>query len=220
MPMTRFGVGGLAALAMFAVGTGNALAADDQNQFVLRGFGAQSCADGIAVVKADPARGGELASWLTGYVTALNRHSAGTYDLVPFTDLTPLLQIVVGMCETRPGVSIEAVLNDVLRRTSVARIPKSSPMVEATSGGKTVQVRAATLAALQDKLIQLKLFKGPADGLFSSKTEAALKKYQKSQKVEQTGLPDSGTILRLLIEPPAAAPAEEPEEKPKKGKKR
>ncbi|MFA5712072.1 peptidoglycan-binding protein [Mycolicibacterium sp.] len=216
--MKRFGLPGCALLlALAGMGGGEALARDAQNQFVLRGFGAQSCEAGLASIRQDQARGGDLASWLTGYLTALNRHSRETYDMVPFTDLGPLLQIVVGLCEKNPQSNIEAIVDDVIRRLSVAKVTAVSPMVQAEVGGKTVALRAATLAAMQNKLIELKLFKGPADGQFGEKTQAALKKYQKAQKIEQSGLPDSATVLRLLIEPPSA-PAEE--EKPARKEKK
>lgn len=200
-----------------------ALAADAGGEFVLRGIGAQSCEDGLRMIQSDQRNAADLASWITGYVTALNRAIPGSYDLMPLTDITALVQIVGGMCANNPGTSMESVLNDVVSRLSKAKVVSVSPMIEARAGDKAVQVRAATLAAMQEQLIERKLFKGPADGQFGSKTESALKKYQKAQKIEQSGLPDSPTILSLLVESPANAPtAEEPEEKPKgkKGKKR
>jgi hypothetical protein len=210
---------GLAAAAVIALGAGSARAADGQNQFVLRGIGSQSCEQGLAMVQNDKQHAAELASWVTGYVTALNRVSRGTYDLVPLNDVSTLMQILGGMCQANPKQSIEAVLSQIVQKLSVARVADASPMVEAKAGDKTVIVREATLSAMQSRLIVLKLFKGPADGQFGDKTAAALKKYQKQQKLPETGLPDSPTVLRMLVEP-EAGPAAEPEEKPKEKKKK
>ncbi len=192
----------IAAIAVTAV-HGNALAGDAKGEFALRGIGGQTCEAGLAAIKADKARANDLAIWVAGYVTALNRVSPGTYDLVPLTEITPLVQIVAGLCERNPTRSMEAVLNTVVARLSAARLLNPSPMVEAKVDGKTATVRAATLAAMQSRLIEQKLFKGPADGQFGDKTAAALKKYQKAQALEATGLPDAHTVLRMLVEPDA-----------------
>jgi hypothetical protein len=194
---------GVAALLLIGAAHGSAMAVDTKGEFALRGVGGQSCEVVLTGIKADQARASELSIWVAGYVTALNRVSPGTYDLVPLTEMTPLVQIVAGLCAKNPAASVEGVLNTVVARLSVARLLNASPMVEAKADGKTVTVRAATLAAMQAKLIELKLFKGPADGQFGDKTAAALKKYQKSQALAESGLPDVHTVLRMLVEPNA-----------------
>ncbi|MGE0669159.1 MAG: peptidoglycan-binding domain-containing protein [Sphingomonadales bacterium] len=216
--MTRWGVTVLLALAALAGAGRGTEAADARGEFVLRGIGAQSCESGLAMVKADQRNAADLASWITGYVTALNRVTPGTYDLLPITDVTALVQIVGGMCSASPRSSMEEVVARMVQSLSAARIGGASPMVEASEDGRKVLVRAATLSAMQRKLTEARLYKGPVDGQFGDKTSDALKKYQKRRKLDQTGLPDTRTVLHMLVEPDDQ-PSEEAEEKPKKKKR-
>ncbi len=216
--MTRYGLAG-AAMLLALLGMGSkALAADPNGEFVLRGIGGQSCEEGLALVKADPRNAADLASWVTGYVTALNRVTPGTYDLLPLNDVTSVVQIVGGMCASNPKSSMEAVLIEVIQRLSKARVTTKSPLIEAAAGNRKIMIRSSMLAAMQSQLIAQKLYKGAADGQFNEKTADALKKYQKRQKLDVTGLPDAQTVIRMLIEPDQGPAAEE--EKPKKEKKK
>lgn len=216
---------GLAFAGLLAIPQHEALAVDAQGQFVLRGIGAQSCGEVSKSIQADPTRARELASWLTGYMSALNRVLKDNYDLVPGTPVEDVYKIVMGICAGNPQSSVETVTGTVLKNLSVARLSAASPMVEARSGDRTVQVRAATLTAMETKLAALGFYKGPADGTFNSKTEKALKKYQEDQKIPVTGVPDTRTVLHMLVETPAAASAagssdaaKPAKEKKKKGK--
>jgi hypothetical protein len=189
------------ATGMALVPAGMAQAADTQGAFALRGIGSQSCAAYGKAVKETPNITVPLAaSWLTGYMTAFNRFEPNTYDVVSIMDIAPLLQIITGVCEKNPNLPMENVARDVLKRLDGTRAATETPLVEAKSGGKSVQVRKATLAAMQAKLSAQGMFKGSADGTFGPATEAALKQYQTAQKLPVTGIPDAPTMIRLLVE--------------------
>jgi peptidoglycan hydrolase-like protein with peptidoglycan-binding domain len=82
-----------------------------------------------------------------------------------------------------------------------------SPVGEARAGDRAVPIRKATLVAVQNTLVRNKLMKEPADGNFGNSTEMALKAFQKSQNLPETGLPDPATVVRLLVEMPSKAAA-------------
>jgi hypothetical protein len=147
-----------------------------------------------------------LTSWIMGYLTASDRLVKDTFDETPVMAPEALTAMVIGVCQRYPGVRVEAVANNVLNQLATARILHDSPVVEAREGDRMVQIRQVTLAAMQTALVRDKLLKDPAVGTFGSSTAVALREFQKSQHLPETGLPDPATVVRLLVEIPAKAP--------------
>ncbi|HUB16422.1 MAG TPA: peptidoglycan-binding domain-containing protein, partial [Acetobacteraceae bacterium] len=147
-----------------------------------------------------------LTSWIMGYLTASDRLVKDTFDETPVMAPEALTNMVIGVCRRNPDARVEAVANSVLTQLATARLLHDSPVVEARQGAQTVLIRQATLVAMQKALERDKLLKDPADGKFGGGTAAALLAFQKSQHLPETSLPDSDTVVRLLVEMPAAAP--------------
>jgi hypothetical protein len=180
-----------------------ARASDAKGDFAIRGIGAQSCKQLIeALQKKDATTGLSTAEWLMGYLTAINLMTPDTFDAVPVVDAPPLVSLVVGNCEKTQDARIADVVNGVMKAFAPAKIKSSSPVVQAREGDSLVEIRAATLAAMQSRLVDLGYFKGKPNGAFNSATGAALRAYQKDQKLPVTGLPEAETLVRLLIEHP------------------
>ena len=59
---------------------------------------------------------------------------------------------------------------------------------------------------MQTRLVELGYTPGTPDGVFRPGTSAALKLYQAVESLPQTGVADTATILRLLVENSIAAP--------------
>jgi peptidoglycan hydrolase-like protein with peptidoglycan-binding domain len=146
-----------------------------------------------------------LTSWILGYLTASDRLEKDTFDETPVMAPEALNAMIIGVCQKYPDARVETVANTVFSQLAAARVMHESPIVEARSGSQFVPIRKATLIAVQATLVKNKLMKDPADGNFGSATEAALKAFQKSQGLPETGLPDPATVVRLLVEMPARA---------------
>lgn len=56
----------------------------------------------------------------------------------------------------------------------------------------------AMIKQVQEQLIRLGLFSGPADGLGGSETEAAIRAYQKQNNLSVTGKPSEDLLVRML----------------------
>jgi hypothetical protein len=142
-----------------------------------------------------------LASWIMGYVTAVNRTQSGTYDATPVQDQGAMVNMVAGVCAQHPNAVVETVTNAVLASLETAKLSAPSPEVVVTVGKRATVLRQSTLQSLQQVLIAQKyLPAGEADGKFGAGTQAALVKFQTAQHLPATGLPDPATVVRALIE--------------------
>jgi hypothetical protein len=200
------------AAGVMSAGARPATAADTKHSFAVHGIGALSCAEmANAMTQVDPqtkatseaAVRSTLASWMLGYVTALNRMDPATYDATPVQDDVPLVNMVVGVCSKNPTARVETVVSAIFTSLDKAKLPTESPEVKVTVGAQSTVLRQATLLSLEKALVAQKLLKSAdADGKFDDNVKAALVKYQTAQKLPQTGLPDADTVIRALVETP------------------
>lgn len=183
------------------------MAADKGGQFAVRGPGALSCQALLDLKDADrPTFYQQLEDWTVGYVTAVNRTVPNTYDALVVQQPVVVPNMIAAVCKANPKAPIESVVYGILQRLQPARLEHESPLVVAKAGKLAVPVRKETLAEMQHRLITLKLYKGQANGEFGPETEAALRQYQKSASLQETGLPDAATVIRMLVEQPVSAP--------------
>jgi hypothetical protein len=181
-----------------------AVAATEDGDYAVRGIGSESCGQFIERLNSDERVPAVALSWLLGYSTALNRTVEGAFDLSPLTDPAAILNIVVRLCEQDPDVVVETLANQVLDGLALARLTTNSPVVETRSGDRIANVRRETLSRMQQALVERGHLVGGADGIFGPRTEAALRAFQQEQELEETGVADSATIVRLLVELPAS----------------
>ena len=184
---------------------GTADAATEDGSFAIRGIGGDSCRAFLQRLQADERVPPVALSWLLGYSTAFNRAEAGTFDASPLTDPSAILQLVVAVCEKLPDALVDTVAHDLLQSLATARVTRPSPLVETRAGENVANVRRETLMQMQQALIQLGLLSGTPDGVFGPQTATAVRVFQQQQGLETTGVADSATIFRLLVELPASA---------------
>lgn len=205
--MGKLTTGLIIAAAIVASGASPALASDAKGSYAIRGVGSQECQTLMQELEKDKGGSVTVASWMLGYMTAVNRYEPTTFDISPVTDVRALTNIALALCQKNPKARLETVLSDMLRAMARARVRADSPLVELKSGETTVSVRQEVLLNVQQRLNQRGLLKAKADGNYGPQTEAALKEYQKAEKLPITGVADAATVLRMLVE---QAPAQQP----------
>ena len=178
-------------------------AADSKGRFAFRGAGGESCKTALDGMQKDRNEMLIIASWLMGYLTAVNRQQPDTFDVSPLVSPNDLLTAVIGLCTQHPDMTVEGVFNKLLAALAVARNRTDSPLVETKSGKNVAAVRAETLTAMQAKLIAFGYLKGSPDGTFGPRIEMALKAFQLARHLPETGVADPSTIISLLVELPA-----------------
>jgi len=192
----------LAAACVWGAAALPAMASDANHDFAVHGIGAIPCTQ----LTNAPAKDQEqirvvLASWLLGYLTAMNRTDAVTYDATPVQDEGALVAMVTGVCKLHPKVPVEAVAFSVFQSLDKAKLAKASPEIKVTVGKSSTVLRQDTLNKVERVLVSLKyLPPGQATGAFSGTTAVALLKFQTAQKLPTTGLPDPATVVRALVE--------------------
>lgn len=179
-------------------------AADKNGKYAVRGVGSSKCSQMVSAIDSKDQNVRKDAvllytSWLNGYLTYVNRIEKETYDIVPLTDSSYLLAVIVGQCRNNPDALMDSISVQVVGALSKARITSESPLVALAVGDQKGSFRKATLIALQNKLIALGHFKGKADGEFGTSSQKALRAFQKAEKLKETGFPDTDTLMRALL---------------------
>ena len=177
-----------------------AVAEDANGHFSLHGLGAQSCAQLVDEVKKnDPATNSVVLSWLMGYMTARNRLEKNTYDIAPAMPGEAVLQMTNTICEKSPDARVETAVDALFKGMAPVRITTESPLLLLQSGDARLQIRRQTFIAVQQALVKRKLFKGPAEDKMTPALGAALRAYQKDEKLTENGLPDVPTVIHMLV---------------------
>ena len=186
-------------LAMFGARQG--LAADRNGDYVVKGAGYESCGSFLASLKARDAKQIAFRGWINGYLTAYDLMAPNTYDVAPLHGIDGLVLLVSRLCEQqKPETKFAVVVGSLPKLLAAYVLTAKSPPVAATANGKTIRLPIELLRRAQAKLQVMHLYDGGPDGQFGPGTQAAISKYQKSKGLEATGLPDPGTLLRLLGE--------------------
>lgn len=190
-------------VAIAVGGSSNGYAADSSQRYAVRGAGAQSCERFVSFFQQKPEQRRDAIlmydAWFAGYVTHVNRSSEGTYDVSPIVNSTDSLNLLLQQCSKNPKILVESVVAGILVALADARVSEESQLVEVGVGGEKRLYRKETIVKIQQRLIDLGFLAGRADGFFGSKSVKALAKFQKEKKINETGFPDSGTVLNLLL---------------------
>ena len=191
--IARFGL-----VALLWVGIGSAQAADAEGRYAIKGSGLANCAAMVEALETQDRRLSEFGGWLTGYISALNRTEADTFDLAPWQS-TEFLVIALGnFCLRNPKMGIHRAVSamvDTLRRD---RLTTRSEPLQLGDGGPKVQVYKEVLRRVQQRLKDLGYHQGTADGLYGPQTKKAIQAFQTDQGLPASGLPDQGTLKTLF----------------------
>ena len=178
----------------------SAFASDTSGHFALHGVGAQTCGQFLDEVKKnDTTTNGMILSWMMGYMTARNRLVANTYDVTPAMPPEAVLQMTSNICEKSPDARVETAMDALFKGLAGARVTTDSPLIDLQSGDARFKMRRETFIAVQEALKKKKLYTGRTEDKMTPAIEAALRAYQKDQKLTETGLPDTPTVIRLLV---------------------
>lgn len=179
-------------------------AADTAGKFLVRGVGASKCSQLVSAIDSKDTNVRKDAvllytSWLNGYLSHQNKSDKDTYDSVPLTDSAHLLAVIVGQCRTKQNALVENISGQVIGLLSKAKISSEAPQVVLSVGSEKGNFNKATLIALQEKMLSKGLFKGKADGEFGADSQKALRAFQKTEGLKETGFPDTDTLMRALL---------------------
>lgn len=205
--MIKFSCGvplAIATALLASSGASAALAADAGGLFAVRGIGGQGCETWIAITEVpDEAERRTniltLQAWLGGYISAMNRQADETYDAVPFLDMVNVLAIVLNECRARPGDLAETTAARVVQAFSSVRVTAESPVVVVPDAGTEKPYRQATLALIQQRLVDKGFLEGTPDGVIGPGTTEAIRAYQADAGLPETGELSVDTVFQILL---------------------
>lgn len=173
--------------------TSQAWAADENGKFAVDGVGARSCAEFTSV--KDSKEGLRLfASWSEGFITAYNIYTEATFDVTPWQPVELLMLKMGAFCTANPDVPFINGLSALIRTLEDDRVAQEDRFVSIRHSGKTVYLYARTLDRLRTDLTSAGFDAGPADAPYDQKFLAAVRAYQASKGLAQSGLPDAVTM--------------------------
>ncbi len=175
-----------------------AAAADGKGQFGVRGAGLVTCALYNQERDARSEVYRVVAAWMDGYITGSNQHAVDTYDIASFESTELLAALVSENCKKYPDTPIFVVLRAIIEKSAETRLRAPSKKVEVAIGDRKVLLYEEVLRRIQEKLASAGFYRGPINGTYDAKTQAAMKAFQTSAKLEPTAFPDQLTLLRLL----------------------
>lgn len=174
------------------------MAADSQGRSSIRSLGAGKCSDLTAAVEQkDAARLTDYGSWLSGYLSAVNRLVGKTYDALPTTRPSDAIGIVAVICQQNNEKLIENVAYQAIETLNDIRVRDYSPMITAKKDGESLTISEQTIRFVQVSLKTSGHYRGDVDGQWSSSLSSSISKYQGEQNLPKTGLPDIDVVIRI-----------------------
>jgi hypothetical protein len=188
----------LLACALLALAPGAAAAADASGEFAVRGAGSAPCAK----FTKDKATGSRdfyvFAGWLDGYLTAANQMREATYDVAPWQTTELLLRLLGDYCAERPQVAFSLAARRLTEALDGQKLAEASELKRVEHKGRFTLIYADVMKRAQQRLKELGLYSGAADGEFGQQTREAIERFQSDRRFEATGLPDQRTLAVLL----------------------
>jgi hypothetical protein len=165
----------------------------------VRGAGAQTCATYTTILEEQRPETSLFLAWIEGYITGHNRLAEDTFDILPLLSPGEVAVLVRNVCRNDPDLRIETALARLLNMFAPYRVRRASEIMTVTIGDKTVSIRGETLRQAQEKLHEKGHYRMAPDGIFGPGTQAALRRYQEAEGLQQTGVPDADTLVRLFF---------------------
>jgi len=166
--------------------------------FSVRGAGLLDCAAFSRIRSEDEASHAMVGGWIDGYLTAVNRYEADTYDITSFETTELIVKIVAGHCEAHPGHRLYPVIASVVKKLHEQRITEPAALVSVSNGVQRTALYAPTVLRMQARLSEAGLLDGVPTGEFDDATREALMAYQSRLGYKPTGFPDQGTLWHLF----------------------
>jgi len=176
----------------------DALAADEQGQFAIRGAGLINC----ALYSRERAAGRDVslitAAWADGYVTGINQYAAQTYDLLSFETTELLMAILDEHCQSNPNDPVFGVLTNLFEQIWADRLTEKSEITTIVLAEREARHYVQFIERAQSRLQEEGFYSGPISGEYTALMVEAVKQYQESVGLNATGFPDQVTLWRLM----------------------
>lgn len=178
--------------------SGSTLAADSAGKFAVKGAGITRCSHYVTQVDEKKSEFYVYAGWIEGYLSGVNGYQKDTFDIAPWQNTKLLALMLAAHCRENPQESFAQAVRRMTEALFPRRLREQSEMLLARSGNKGIRLYRAVVEQVQLALADRGLYSGQTDGEYDKNTREAVLAYQKKEKLEENGLPDAATLLRLF----------------------
>lgn len=180
------------------LGASSAMSATPDGRFAVEDTGRVTCANYMKARAAKSAQYAMMVSFIEGYLTAANRYEPDTFDLTPWHTTAATSIIVDDYCGRHGNDALAIVAQKLTVAFKPQRLQQFSPMVEISNGKAATGIYKSILERAQTSLKQKGLYNGPVSGEYSPQLMASLLAFQKSNRLNPSGIPDAATVWKLL----------------------
>ena len=175
-----------------------AQAHDQQGRFALKGVGMLGCSHFVQQLQNGSNEFYAYAGWIDGYLTGVNVYQKETFDIAPWQNTKVLALMVANYCRQHPQEAFGLAVRKLTQALLPYRLDERSTLVVARNGDKAMRIYQAVVRRAQEALRKEGFFKGKVTGEYDEATRQAVLAYQKKAGLQQTGLPDAATLMRLF----------------------
>lgn len=179
----------------------NSYARDVNNKFAVKGAGAVTCKQYVEAVKRNSDRLIAFTGWVDGYLSFHNEVSEETFDIVPWQSTKLLSKALYSHCNKKPELTFFTAVKYMIQALQDTRLREASELVKIKVGDQSQYYYQSVIIDAQKALNNKLSISLPTDGKYNEDMQRALLDYQKSRKINQSGLPDQDTLQRLFSKP-------------------
>ena len=164
----------------------------------IRGVGIASCEVFVNQLGNDRHEKFLFAGWLNGYITAWNQTKEDTFEVASWQTLDTLAEYLRKYCTDNPDKTFYSAVSAMVTRLMPYRLNERSDMIRFKNNNESVVIYQTVLQRVKDELEKGSFLKN-SDRNSSEYISEALREYQKSKGIDDSGLPDQPTLHRMFL---------------------
>ncbi|MEO0412288.1 MAG: hypothetical protein AAF221_10675 [Pseudomonadota bacterium] len=192
----------LVAGASIVTSIGPSLAADAQGRFAAKSYGLDSCSQFAKAWDKDESGQADLrdahTAWVGGYLTGVNHHMGGTFDIASWRSTRYLTASIAAYCQSIPDQPVMSAAQAMIKRLSDDKLSTAMTSVAFGNGAAKVRLYDSIYNDMRAALVAGGYLKETAPKDDAETISKAIGQFQMKQGIAATGLPDEVTLYHLL----------------------
>ncbi len=172
-------------------------AADKNEIYAIKGAGVSYCSTFVESMKTRDKYYFVYGGWIEGYLTGLNQQLTDTFDLTPWQTTELMLRVIEPICQQNPEQQFHKVVKAMAGEFSQQKISESGNYIQ-LEADKNLVFQETVIKRIKNTLVEKGFYKGDDNLSWGEPVIAAVKEFQRSQDLEETGLPDQFTLYKLF----------------------
>lgn len=178
-----------------------AISADNDNKFAVKGAGKRTCADFIQASKQKSTDYYLYGGWLEGYLSAYNQFQKNNFDVTPWQTTELLLVLLNQHCVKNNDVKFLSAASSLIKTLFPIRLKQEDNLVKIQVAGTESYYYQTIIERAKFRLKKLGYEVDMQSNGFTRKDAIAFEKFQENIGLKVTGLPNQKTLMSLFLKP-------------------